>query len=635
MLLVALATGGRVLLDPYMGDSVPYVTYFLSSAIIIRYTGLGPSVLAIVLSTCASDYLFLPPRYTLTFTGPQAVTSFVFVLANMVMVGLAHAMRRSKEEAETNARLAETHAKLAQANASRMNRSQEISHLGSWELDLQTNQLTWSDEVYRIFGLQPQEFGASYQAFLDAIHPEDRQRVDAAYTGSVREGRDSYEIEHRIVRKATGEVRIVHERCEHSRDASGRIIRSVGMVQDITERKKAEEGLRDSEAKFRFLAESIPPFVWSARPDGYIEHVNARALDYLGKPLEQLLGWNWISVLHPDDVQHTREAWEEAFTTGKEYRLEYRLRRASDGQYRWYLAHALPFRDAQGRILHWFGTCTDIHDRKEAENGLRNAKEQLRKHAESLEQVVQERTIRLQELVGELEHFSYTLSHDMRAPLRAMSGFAQMMWEGGCSSCINCDSKNLLERIMTSARRMDLLITEALDYSKAVRAELKLVPVDAGAVLREIVSSYPNLQPIYADIILDGSFPVVMANEAALTQCFSNLLGNAVKFVSPKTRPHIRVRSERQAGSTIRFWFEDNGIGIAPEDLPKLFGMFQRVNSKYEGTGIGLALVRKNTERMGGRVGVESELEKGSRFWIDLKEAVTIHSETQGTVPGS
>ena len=125
-----------------------------------------------------------------------------------------------------------------------LNRAQEIAHLGSWELDLLTNRLKWSDETYRIFGLQPQEFSATYEAFIEVVHPDDRAAVDAAYSGSVREGRDTYEIEHRAVRKSTGEIRTVHERCEHIRDAAGRIIRSIGIVHDITERKKMEEALQ-------------------------------------------------------------------------------------------------------------------------------------------------------------------------------------------------------------------------------------------------------------------------------------------------------------------------------------------------------------------------------------------------------
>jgi len=139
----------------------------------------------------------------------------------------------------------------------RLNRGQEIAHLGSWELDLVNNRLTWSDEVYRIFGLQPQEFGATYEAFLEAVHPDDRAAVDAAYSGSVHEGTDTYEIEHRVVRKSTGEIRIVQERCEHIRDASGQIIRSIGMVHDITERKRAEEALRQRTFELQQLTETL------------------------------------------------------------------------------------------------------------------------------------------------------------------------------------------------------------------------------------------------------------------------------------------------------------------------------------------------------------------------------------------
>jgi PAS domain S-box-containing protein len=139
----------------------------------------------------------------------------------------------------------------------RLHRAQEIAHLGSWELDLTGEELTWSDEVYRIFGLKPQEFGAAYEAFLDRVHPDDRDAVNAAYTGSLRENRDTYEIEHRVVRKSNGQIRFVHEKCEHFRDAAGRIIRSVGMVHDITERKQAEEELQKANVQLHEHARKL------------------------------------------------------------------------------------------------------------------------------------------------------------------------------------------------------------------------------------------------------------------------------------------------------------------------------------------------------------------------------------------
>ena len=130
--------------------------------------------------------------------------------------------------------------KLVAEKDERLERAQELANLGSWELDLVNDKLSWSDETYRIFGLGTQEFAATYEAFMDAIHPDDRDAVDEAYTGSIKRGEDTYKIEHRIIRKHTGEVRYVHEKCEHQRDENGAISQSVGMVHDITSRKKAE-----------------------------------------------------------------------------------------------------------------------------------------------------------------------------------------------------------------------------------------------------------------------------------------------------------------------------------------------------------------------------------------------------------
>jgi signal transduction histidine kinase/ActR/RegA family two-component response regulator len=241
-----------------------------------------------------------------------------------------------------------------------------------------------------------------------------------------------------------------------------------------------------------------------------------------------------------------------------------------------------------------------------------------RKRAEEdLERLVTERTAKLKEMVEELEHFSYTITHDLKAPLRAMRGFAELATMM-CGDGVRKEAREALAKISTSAERMDNLITDALNYSRAVRQELPLADVDSGALLRGMLDSYPELQPPRAHIQVEGELPAVLANEAGLTQCFSNLLSNAVKFVRPGEKPQIQVRAEARDGAA-RIWVEDRGIGISKEMLPRVFEMFSRGGNGYEGTGVGLALVRKVTKRMGGTVGVESEEEKGSRFWIELK----------------
>ncbi len=265
----------------------------------------------------------------------------------------------------------------------------------------------------------------------------------------------------------------------------------------------------------------------------------------------------------------------------------------------------------QFRILEWVAAQCSLTLE------VRRLHEELSHSNNRLEGLVRIRTAKLHELVNELEHFSYTITHDMRAPLRAMQGFAEILSEDEGTPE---ERRRYLGRIVTAAGRMDRLITDALSYSQAVQQELELVEVDPLPLLQGMLDSYPEFQSARAQIEIEPSLPRVKANQAGLTQCFSNLLTNAVKFVGEGRKPKVRVRGERREGMA-RIWIEDNGIGIEPEILPKIFGMFQRATRDYEGTGIGLALVRKVAERMGGRVGVESEPGKGSRFWLEFRAA--------------
>ncbi|SDT95300.1 GAF domain-containing protein [Verrucomicrobium sp. GAS474] len=246
--------------------------------------------------------------------------------------------------------------------------------------------------------------------------------------------------------------------------------------------------------------------------------------------------------------------------------------------------------------------------------------EELSRANTGLETLVRVRTAKLHELVEELEHFSYTITHDMRAPLRAMQGFSEILCEA--EGLTQQDRNDYLGRIITAASRMDRLITDALSYNKAVREELILEAIDPARLLREMIESYPEFHPMRLKVTIGGPLPAVRANAAGLTQCFSNLLANGAKFVIKDRFPEIRVDAgPGETEGTVRLRFADNGIGIAPEMIPKIFGMFHRGSREYEGTGVGLALVRKVVERMGGKVGVESKPGEGSLFWIELSRA--------------
>ncbi|MBC8096339.1 MAG: PAS domain-containing protein [Akkermansiaceae bacterium] len=263
----------------------------------------------------------------------------------------------------------------------------------------------------------------------------------------------------------------------------------------------------------------------------------------------------------------------------------------------------------------------EIKVRKRVEEELRRTQAELAALARELEALVAERTAALRETVGELEAFSYSIAHDMRAPLRAMTGFARIV-QREHGEQLDETGKDLLGRVVSAAERLDRLIMDVLNYSSVTRQKLELQPVDLQKLLEEAIRNEPDFQPPHAEIEIRVPLPRVIAHEPSLMQCANNLLSNAVKFVLPGVTPKVTVRSE-VIGQEVRLWFEDNGIGIAAGDKERIFSLFGRLNptAEFEGTGIGLAIVRKAVDRMGGKFGVESELGRGSRFWIQFKKS--------------
>jgi signal transduction histidine kinase len=211
----------------------------------------------------------------------------------------------------------------------------------------------------------------------------------------------------------------------------------------------------------------------------------------------------------------------------------------------------------------------------------------------------------------------------MRAPLRAMQSFSKILSEEYAERIGN-EGNDYIRRINSAAARMDSLIQDVLTYSRVSRTDLPLQPVDVGELLHGIIETYPTFQPPVAYVAAKGNFPWVLGIPAVLTQCISNLLGNGVKFVAPGVTPTITVWAELSPDEkTVRLLFKDNGLGIEREAHETIFGIFQRVSKNFDGTGIGLSIVKKGMERMGGRVGLASAPGEGSTFWLDLNRSTS------------
>jgi len=252
---------------------------------------------------------------------------------------------------------------------------------------------------------------------------------------------------------------------------------------------------------------------------------------------------------------------------------------------------------------------------------LTRARHSLEDANRDLEGKVRERTRELQETVSELEAFSYSISHDLRSPLRAMEGYAELLRDSYAER-LDDEGRRLLERISRSAARLDLLVQDVLAYSRVANGQIELQAVTVEEVVREVLESYPQLKD-KAAIRLEGPMPPVLGHVAYLTQCVSNLIGNAVKFVRPGVPAAVRIWAEEEEDNQrVKICFEDNGIGIASNHFEEIFQIFGRIHGKsYEGTGIGLAIVRKAVERMGGAVSLTSEVGKGSCFCLHLRRA--------------
>jgi PAS domain S-box-containing protein len=465
-----------------------------------------------------------------------------------------------------------------------------------------------SPSCERVTGYSPAEFIANPELIEAIVHTEDKESAEHL-SEKVLDKIDSDRLEFRIITKS-GETRWISHTCSPIYNIDGEYVGRRATNRNITERKRAEAAVRESEEQFRTMANAMSQLAWIAKADGYIYWYNRRWYEYTGTTPEQMEGWGWQSVHDPAVLPQVMENWTNAIASEKPFDMEFPLRGA-DGRFRIFLTRVQPLRDTSGQIVQWFGTNTDV-------DMLKRAEEKIHQLNAELEDRVAERTAQLEAANKELEAFSYSVSHDLRAPLRHASGYVDLLVKR-----FNPDlpekAQHYLTAIADSVHQMGMLIDDLLQFSRTGRTELRRSNSDMNAILKEVLESVrhdtvgrtiewivPNLPPTFCD-------------GAMLKLVWTNLLSNAVKFSRTRRNTRIEIGSRQEKTESV-FFVRDNGVGFDMQYAHKLFGVFQRLHStdEFEGTGIGLANVRRIISRHEGRTWAEAELDKGATFYFTL-----------------
>ena len=455
------------------------------------------------------------------------------------------------------------------------------------------------------------------------IHPDQLDEVMRRWTHSIQTA-TKLEMEF-LVRNKHGEYRWFLTRATPVHNDAGEHMAWIGINTDIHEQKVAADIISERQHTLEMLAEAVPNIVWTAEPDGTASYFNHRWFEYTGQTTEEAYGYGWAEKLHPEDLDRTKTVWTDACSRCLPYIIEYRFL-CRDGEYRWFLARALPVRNSRGDVVKWFGTCTDIHDAKVAETILESRVKRRTGQLEAANERLSALAEQLARSNRDLQEFAYVASHDLQEPLRTVISFCELL-EKKVKDQLDADSLKYLDVIITSTERMRQLVRDLLTYARVSKDEVPTESVDLQLVLEEAMR---NLQSVITESgatikVTSGQLPLVIGDRTQLVQLFQNLISNSIKFKKPDARPIVKISAQRSIQVDGNFWeisVSDNGIGMNMEYADKIFVIFQRLHGpqQYSGTGIGLAICKRVVERHGGKIEVSSGIDKGSTFVFTLKQ---------------
>jgi PAS domain S-box-containing protein len=497
-----------------------------------------------------------------------------------------------------------------QESEARLNISQRLSKVGGWEYDVASGKSFWTKELYRIHELSVDSDLDHIQESLKCYTPKDQLIISNAFRRVTEHG-EAYNLELPFT-TSKGKHLWIRTTAQPVYE-EGKVVRIIGNLMDITERKQAEEALRLSSERLQLATHVACVGIWDwdvaknelVWDDSMYQLYGIQREDFSGAYDA------WIRTVHPDDKAHTDGEIQAALRGEREYAPEFRIIRP-DGSIRYIKADSRTIKDQEGKPLRMIGTNIDITEHKRAE-------EKIQQLNQDLEKRVAERTVQLETANKELEAFAYSVSHDLRAPLRHIDGFLDML-NARIGATLDAKSLHYMDTISDSAKRMGTLIDDLLAFSRAARCEMTTTNVDLRALIQEIIQDIaPETQGRSIDWRI-GQLPVVTGDRSMLRIVLVNLISNAVKFTKKREKADIEIGHLPGSNQDIVIFVRDNGAGFDMRYVDKLFGVFQRLHrmEDFEGTGIGLANVHRIISRHGGKTWAEGKINGGATFYFSL-----------------
>lgn len=481
--------------------------------------------------------------------------------------------------------------------------AEDLAGVGCWRLDVKTGHVRWSDQVYRIHGVDPATFDPALDDAVAFYHPDDRQVVrdwcaEAIATGQPREFRL------RLIR-ADGEQRIVVSQCRPDVGRDGQTLALYGVFQDVTETALAHENVTASEARYRLLADNATDIIATYGIDGRFRYISPAIEAVLGYTADDMVGGRFQDFMHADDVEKVRTAFADYAQSDPSTappRIAYRGR-AKDGSVVWLEAHPKLIRDAEGRPLEFHDVVRDISETKALEDALIAARDRAEEGARAKSE------------------FLANMSHELRTPLTSVVGFSGLLQ---ASDALPETERRYVDRIATASDALLGVINDILDYSKLEAGAVSLEPLafSAETMARgaaSIVEAQCEAKGLALDVVVEPAVPATLiGDEGRLRQVTLNFLANAVKFTA---KGSVRV-DVGWTGERLRVAVTDTGIGVSQDKVAALFERFTQADNSttrvYGGTGLGLSISRRLVELMGGEIGADSCKNEGSTFWFEV-----------------